>query len=106
MTSRLVCAYKQLDLQMVSQISALIGSCSYAHVQAPVHVWPSLRYQAWGWLKSLRNWHVSAFHIPKVGLPGDVDRRRVLFPGHVHFINVVSRVALQERIVWVLGAFS
>ena len=47
-----------------------------------------------GWLKGLRCEHIAVLHIAKVGLPGNVYGLGILFPCHVHFIDVVGGIAL------------
>ena len=54
-------------------------------------------------LERLRSGPV-ALHVTEVDLPRDVDTGRVFFPGHIHFIDVVGGVSLQEGIIGILVA--
>ena len=53
-------------------------------------------------MEGLGDWHIALFHVAEVDLPRDVDTRGVAFPLHVHLVNIVCGITLEEGVVRVL----
>lgn len=91
MTAGLVGSNKQLNFQMICDIGAILEATSETRY-ATGHV----RNQIGRRLEGSRDGHIATLHILEIHLPRYVDALGILFPLHVHLVNVISSTTGQE----------
>lgn len=100
-TTRLVSADQKLDLQVIRNIRASTQTQTLTR-HALGHTTCRCWDQGRGRLEGLGDGHVAIFHVLEVGLPRDVNTGWISLPSHVHLIDVVGGVTLEEGIIGVL----
>ena len=94
----LVRAHKQLDLEVVREISALADADASASSQSHDALLAA-RHQTGGRGEGLGDGHVAALHVLEIHLPRHMHAAGVLTPLQVHLVNVVSCATRQEAVV-------
>ena len=100
-TTRLVGTNEQLDLQVVGNVRSVTDSHGGAGGETGSTALGGGN-NGRRRLESLRGGHAARLHVLEVDTPRDVHRAGVLLPLGVHLVDVVGRVALEERIAGIL----
>ncbi len=93
----LVCAHKQLHLEMVCDVGALANANTSAGSEAHDGLGAGHEGRRRG--ECLGDGHIATLHVLEVDLPRDVDALRVLLPLEVHLVDVVGSVPGEEAVV-------
>lgn len=100
MATGLVSSDEELDHQVIGDVGAVLhGKGATQARNTASHVGDQIGRR----LESLGDGHVAALHVLEVDLPRSVDALGVLFPAHVHFINVIGSVSSQEIVAGIGG---